>query len=539
MTHALTPAFVKSCIALAIAASLSACAALDPQPASSSDLLAQGKSDTASARQDVDPITADLTLEEALARALKYNLDRRSRLMEEALALRQADVTQLDMLPKLMAQAGYTTRDNDLVTISRDTNGTPVSTRFLSQDRSHTLYELGLTWNLLDMGLGYSNSLQQADRVLIAGEKRRKAMHLLMQDVRTAFWRAASAQKLRTQVRATIGQAEEALSDSRKVEAQGIRNPIDALRYQRQVLENLRLLEAIEQELSAAHIELAALINAPIGQPLKIAEPKTGPDLKALTVPVEFMEELAMVQNADVREQHYNARVAREEVRKTMLRMFPNLSFNIGAKYDTDSYLLNQDWNEAGVQLSFNIFNVFTAPIQKRMAEAGVALADQRRVTMQMAVIAQVHLARQQLANAVAQYNRADALWQTDNRIAELTATRQAVQVQSKLELVSNQTAAILSLLRRDQALAQVHAAEARVQATVGLDPKIGSVGEVKLPELQKQVSATESVAALFQARGKAHAEAQARAAEEAKAAADAKAEAEKKAAESTPSTAS
>ena len=31
-----------------------------------------------------------------------------------------------------------------------------------------------------------------------------------------------------------------------------IRNPVDALRYQRQVLENLRLLEAIDQELSSA-----------------------------------------------------------------------------------------------------------------------------------------------------------------------------------------------------------------------------------------------------------------------------------------------
>lgn len=49
-----------------------------------------------------EPISAPLTLDEALARALKYNLDRRAKMMEEALALRQLDVSNYDMLPKLV-----------------------------------------------------------------------------------------------------------------------------------------------------------------------------------------------------------------------------------------------------------------------------------------------------------------------------------------------------------------------------------------------------------------------------------------------------
>lgn len=519
--------------------SLSACTTVAPKEYARSDLLVQGLKDKDAARQDVEPLAAELTLDEALARALKYNLDRRSKMMEEALAFNQLDVTQLDMLPRLVAQAGYSARSNDRITISRDAEGDPVPTRFTSQDRSHTLYDLGLTWSLLDFGLGYANSLQQADRVLIATEKRRKAMHVLMQDVRTAFWRAVSAQKLRDQLRGVIAQAEDALVDARQAEAQRIRNPIDSLRYQRQVLENLRLLEAIDQELSAANIELASLINAPLGHSFKVVEPQGGPDLASLNVPLAFMEELAMTGNADLREQFYNARIAQEETRKTLLRMFPNLTFSLGGKYDTDSYLANRNWNEAGVQLSFNVFNLFTAPIQKRLAEAGVALADQRRVTMQMAVTAQVHLARQQFANAVGQFNRAEAIWQTDHRINEHMANRQQVQAQSKLELVSAQTSTILSLLRRYQALSQVYAAEARLQATMGLEPRIGSVGALKLVELQQQVAQGEKLSGLYQAHEKAR-QAAAQAAEQARLAAQAaeaarvkaEAEAERKAAE-------
>ncbi len=264
------------------------------------------------------------------------------------------------------------------MTLSRNAaNGSLSPSQFFSQDRTHQLAELGFSWNLLDFGLGYSNTLQQGNRVLIASERRRKAMHLLMQDVRTAYWRAASAQKLRNEVLATITLAEEALADSRTVEAERVRNPLDALRYQRQLLENLRLLEAIDQELSSAQVELASLINAPLGEAIQIQDLDVqSADAGLLKLPVQLMEETTLGQNADLREQHYNARVAREETRKTLLRMFPNVSFSYGLKYDSDSYLVNQNWREAGLQVSFNLMNLLTGPAQMTMAKAGVALAD-------------------------------------------------------------------------------------------------------------------------------------------------------------------
>ena len=484
---------VRTLIAVAIAAMLTACANIRPVPLEAQDLQPVNASDRSAMLQEVVPLSGALTLEEAQARALKYNLERRAKLMEEALALRQLDVTHLDMLPKLVAQAGYGWRNNDRISQSRNAeNGDLSPSRFISQERTHALGDLTLSWSLLDYGLGRVAAHQQADRVLIAGERRRKAMHVLMQDVRIAYWRAASAQKLRDDVARTITMAEEALDDSRKAETERLRNPIDALRYQRQVLENLRLLEAIDQELSTARIELAALINAPLGQQLQLVEPTFQANRQVLEVPVERLEETAIQANADLREQHYNARIAREETRKTLTRLFPNLSFNYSVNYDTDSYLVNNDWNEAGMQLSFNLFNLFTGPAQMKLAEAGVKLADQRRVAVQMATLAQTHLARQQLANAIKQYERADAIWNTDARISEHMSNRENSQVQSQLDMVANKTTAILSLLRRYQALAQVQGAEARLQSTLGVEPQIGSVDELNLAQLAEQIDASQ-----------------------------------------------
>lgn len=469
--------------------SLAACSTIEPHPLVEKDLIAQARADQEQARAGVDPVTGEITLEEAMARALKYNLDRRVRMMEEAVALKQLDVTQLDMLPKVLAQSGYSSRSNDNTRLNPDSGGLVPST---TQERSHTLSELGLSWNALDLGMGYYNSIQQADRFLIASERRRKAMHLLMQDVRVAFWRAASAQKMQRQVEETIKLAEEALADARKVETTRVRNPVETLRYQRQVLENLRLLEAIAQELSAAPIELASLINAPLGQPLRVAEPTdTGVKLKLLEIPIEEMELFAMQHNADIREQHYNARIARTEARKVLMRMFPNLNFDYSLNYDTDNYLVNSQWSQIGLQLSFNLINLLTYGPQKQLAEAGITLADQRRVAAQAAVLAKVHLSRLQLSNAIMQLNRAYEIYGTDKRLATIVSNREAVQMQSRLDRINSDTAAILSLLRRYQTLAQVQAAQANLEATLGAEVPIGSVTEMALDDLISQVAAT------------------------------------------------
>jgi len=469
--------------------SVSACSILQPVAYDEADLLGQARSDLVRSSYNVEPIVDAITLEEALARALKYNLEIRTRMMEEALALNQLGVDGYDLLPKILAQAGYSGRNKERMTQSREVETGELSpSRFISQEKSHTLSELGVSWSLLDFGVGYYNNKQQADRVLIAYEKRRRVMHLLIQDVYIAFWRAASAQKMHDQIVSAMQVAEKALMDSRSAEAERVGNPMESLRYQRQLLENLRLLEAIGQELSNAQIELASLINAPLGITIRVVEPDMDVDRQLLGFSVDKMEELAMVNNADIREQHYNSRIARIEARKTLLQLFPNISFDYGLYYDNDRYLVNNNWNQVGAQLSFQLLNLISAPSRLRLANSGVELADQRRVMVQMAALTQMHLARLGYANALNQFERADDIWETDRRLLEQVANRQQAQVQSQLELVNSETAAILSLLRRYQALAEAHAASARLQYSLGLEPEIGSIDELNLQQIMQQI---------------------------------------------------
>lgn len=486
---------IKLVAALSALGLLSACGSITPAPLSAAQMKAISASNAQMAQANVVPVNGPISLNEAMARALKYNSARRVKLLEEALATRQLDVSQLDMLPKLVASAGWDHRSVERATFS---SSYPQMVRnsqaSFSSEPNHHDAGLGLTWNLLELGLGYYGAQQSADRLLIASEQRRKAMHQLMQDVRSAYWRAAAAQRLQQRVVQTIESAEQALSAAQKVEAAAQNNPVDALRYQRQLLENLRLLESINQELSSANVELATLIQAPLAQTIELADLDAPIDpMAVLTVPVSRLEVAALQNNPDLRESAYNAQIARTELRKTMARMFPNISFNADVKYDSDSYLVDRNWNEAGLQISFNLFNLLTGPTQIKLAEAGIALADQRRVATQMAVISQVHISRLSLINAFNNFKRADAIYNTDLRIAELVRNRAQAKVQSELDKVSNDTAAIVSLLRRYQAMSQVQSAQARLRANLGLEPKIGNTQALALNELTRQISESDS----------------------------------------------
>lgn len=446
--------------------------------------------DKARIRQQIVPLTGELTMSEAVARGLKYNTDYRVRMMEQSIALGALDLSKLDLLPKVLADAGYSTRNRP--NISKATNsvtGEPsLSDPYISSDKTYRTSGLMLNWSVLDFGMSYVNAKQNADRVLIAGERRKKAMHLLVQDIQVAYIRAAGAQKLRVELMETLMLADQALSDSRQVEKENLKQPLEALRYQKSLLDNLKLLEQIESELTAAKSELAQLINLPansirLASPDEITLPKGFKDAN-----IDNLEIVALMNNADLQESVYSARIAAEESKKALIKLMPNLSFTYGPQYTNNSYTINQNWLEGSAKLSLNLGNLLTAPMALDQAKAEKDLAAEKRAAMQMSVLTQVHLTKQQLENARRLHVRSSQISGVDNRIARITTDREREGVASKAELVASKATAILSKLREYQSVAQVYAANGQMLATLGVEPVLGSLDDVSLSELTSNI---------------------------------------------------
>ena len=226
--------------------------------------------------RDQEPITRPITVAEAMARAIRYNLEQRQKLMEEALSQHQLELANWSMLPALAASAGYIAHDTDQASSSRAVATNQQSlVPSTSEDRVRRTADLGVTWNVLDFGVSYFQAQQQSDRTLIMKERRRKVVQNLMQQVREAYWFALGAQALEDKIAPLMQQVQEALDNSQQIENEKLSSPVEALNYRRQLLINMRQLEAVRDELARGKPRLAALINVEPGQPFELVAPET------------------------------------------------------------------------------------------------------------------------------------------------------------------------------------------------------------------------------------------------------------------------
>jgi outer membrane protein TolC len=214
----------RSAILLAVAAVVAGCS-VTPKPLEKEDVLTRVKEDTARMYTDQAPITGPISMEEAVARALKYNLDYRLKKMESALALGLSDYASYDMLPQLVARRLPGPQQLFRRHQHRHSRWRSLHPPDLIRRAFRSLRGIEFSWNALDFGVSYYRARQQGDQFLIAEERRRKVVQNLLQDVRAAYWRALGAQRLNAQADEVLQRASLALTRSREAETQKIIPP--------------------------------------------------------------------------------------------------------------------------------------------------------------------------------------------------------------------------------------------------------------------------------------------------------------------------
>ena len=490
MKNTLCHRAARPLIVFSVAAFLGGCA-VAPVPFTAEEFSTKAKSDRVSMFEGQEPLLKPLTLSDAVARVLLYNLDKRSKMMEEALAFGQLNLDNFDMLPKLNTDASYAHRSNHATTTSTDsvTLKPSLADPSYSLDRNRTLADLGFTWNLLDFGVSYYNAHQSADRTLIAAERRRKTVANLVQEVRFSFWRAAAAQVLKDKVVKTVAAAEAALASSETVEAENLRNPIDTLRIQKALLESIRQLEGIDQELSTGKAELAALVNLPPGSDFTLdLTGSGGMVIPQWSLPIDVMEETALVNNPDLREQDYQSRMSIADTHKEILKLLPGVSINFSRQYDSNSFLQDNKWNEAGARITWNLLGLLSAPDRIKQAHSTEQLVKIKRLALRMAVLAQVHVISSQYHGAAKQFERADKLWSIEQRLAEASGNQQRSGTVNEIERIGVETSAISAELRRFQTYAQLQSTFGKLQTTLGADPISGKLDSLTVEGISGSV---------------------------------------------------
>jgi outer membrane protein TolC len=488
----MTPAFSKSTFSLLLMLALSGCA-VTTSPISASETVDLITSERSELVKDQEGLSGPLTLNEAMARALKYNLDFRVKTMEEALSQRQFDLSKSDLLPKLTLQAGYSSRDNENASSSKNVStGAQSLVPSTSQDTSRSSVDLGLTWNVLDFGVSYYQAQQQSDRVLAAQERRRKSVHLVMQQVRPAYWQAVGAQVLEKKVQEVLADARKALLDSRRIESEKLISPFETLSYQRQLLELIRQLEAINDELAQAKPRLASLMNMEPGRNFVLQAP-VGLETPKLAVSMERMEETALMKRPELMEARYNERISVTEARKAIAKLYPGVEFYAGPHYDSNSFLVNNNWRDAGLRVSWNLFNILNASAIKQTAEAQKELASKQRLALSMAVLTQTHVAFREYKGKLNQFELSDELDGVEQKLLGYAKNATRSDYQGKLQEVRASASALMSELRKYQSYGALQGAYGQVLATLGLDPLPETINSHDLNAVRDAVASMES----------------------------------------------
>ncbi len=478
---------------LLAAAVLSGCSVAPPATLSGSELQSLDQRDRQAMFAAQEPIAGAVTLEQAIARAIKYNLDQRLALMERALEANLVDVQNQGMLPKLAARAGLRTRSNEQASSSQSLRtGAQSLEPSLSQERNGHTADLQLSWNVLDFGLSYFGAKAQGNKALAAEERRRRVVADVIRQTRSAYWNAVTAERLKDQVAQTLTQTRQALEYARASERQRVVAPLAALRYQRDLLGMLRQLQALDSDMQVAKARLASLMNLAPGTAFTLAGNGDG-ELLAPKLPYQRadLEAHAMVRRAELREETYAGRNAALETRMSLLRLLPNASLFAGINQDSNRYLVNQHWADAGVQVSGNLLSVLSWNAVERTDKTREQVAELRRQALRMTVLTQVNVAWLERQRAEAAFNQARELSRIQHAIQEQTENAAKSSAETRLELVRSRVETLLAAHARDLSYAELLNAQATVYQAAGIDPLPERIGDDSVAALAVTIAAT------------------------------------------------
>jgi outer membrane protein TolC len=474
---------------------LSGCV-VHPAPITAREMQTQRAADVQEIRH-AQPLPRDpITLHQAMARALLYNYDQKLALMQQAFALKQADLANYAMLPQVVADVAYVRRNNfNAARSSSLFTGQESLELSTSEDRSRVVSDLTLTWNILDFGVSYLQAHQQADLALAAQEARRVTIDTVTQQVRSAYWQAVAAERTRPKVDAAIERVGAALKDSQSVETGRAGDRLTALAYQRTLLDTLGQLQVQRRQIDQQRIQLATLMGLPPESEFAIATDSENPPVERpeALASIEELEEYALVNRPESRQEAYLKRVSAADTRIALIKMFPGLNL-IGAwKSDSNQYLRNHHWVTSAAQVSWNLVSLVSGPAAISSARAAEEVGHTRRLALSMAIMMQVRMAVLAYRDALSSYQAAAELSTVDHRILAQTETMAVARRVAAKEVVAAELNDILSSLKRDLAYADLQNAVASIFLSVGADPLPSAVGSTDIDAIASALDSSEA----------------------------------------------
>lgn len=465
----------KILLVLAATAGLLQGCAVRPEPLSDAVMRSRAELDIAEVTANQEPAANAISLYEAMARAIKYNLDLKVEEMTTALRLAELDLSHWNMLPQVVANSGYAARNNEDASSSLDVASRIESLRTsTSQDRQINTADIGFSWSVLDFGLSYVRAQQAADKSLIAEEARRKVVQRIIEDVRTTYWRAVSAERLMRKLSLLETRTAQALSNTRKLYQNRETSPITALTYERELVEVKRTIQDLERDLKVSKTQLAALMNISPDEDFSIVVPARTSKSPEIGMPLKDMVSFAMLHRPEVRDVAYQRRINDREMDAALLELLPGLQLEANLNYDSNDFLLHNNWVGLGYKASWNLLKVFQLPKKRDVIKLQDELLHQRELALTMAIWTQVHVSHVRYVHMRRELKTADEYLDVQKRLINQMRAEAKAEHVSEQTLIREEMNTLVAEVKHDISFAALQNGYANVFASIGLDPYAG-----------------------------------------------------------------
>ncbi len=441
-----------------------------PEPVTEGERLDVALKDLDAIARAQAPVEGRIDLYGAMARALRYNLDRRIRLVEQFYASGEFDLAKYKLLPDASIGGGYLGRSNQAGSSSQSLlTGRQSLEPSTSLERDRGVADARVLWSTLDFGVSYVKMQQDGNAVWLAREVERKTTARILADTRRAYWRAYAAERIGAQLPAIAEAANAAIRSARAAQARGDLTPEIALDYERRMLRTLREIERRQELMALSRAELAALISADPATPLRLAGHET---LKPPTLPgdIEGMRTVALMYRPELYEHDYKLRIAGLERQIEVLSTLPGLRIDTGYSYDTNRYLYNNNWLDLGARLSLQLTQFISLPARLDQNSTKQLLIETQRRAMTLSVVTQVHLAARAYGTKLRDFALANRILQNEGRALTTMRANKEATTAGEAALIEARAAHALASLDYYYTYAELQEAYATVLTSLGID---------------------------------------------------------------------
>ena len=415
-----------------------------------------------------------LSIEEAMRRAKKYNLDARVAALEALIAKDNISLAQFEGAPNITGSGTFTRRNNLSASSSESiSTGTQSLESSTSSEKARRLADLQGQWNILDSVIAYLEGKSAGDREVTAKERLRKVLQNIERDVYSAYWQALIGQRFEKGIQKSLNQLKRKERDLQKAVKSKDLSIGDASNQLDKVVSQRSQISVINEAVALTNSELKAIASIPMerevdltGALLPISPKFEGMGDKSR---INNFIQIALKNRPELREEFMNKNIAVRDKERELIKTFPGLNIIYSRNYDSNKFLRRDSWSNFSTAVTQSITDFISLPTRYRAAENRELLTNERRKALTAAIIAQVHIAQIRIDVAKETYDLAKSRNEIAQQKLKLVSEKNKLGAASGLEFVQNNTDGILSDIAQQQALADLNQSYVDMMQTIGL----------------------------------------------------------------------